>query len=243
MKAFEMLILKPKWSLDSDISLSSAWLFQMNIDFIYSSSAKNDSGRKQPAQLQNHTCKNKWLPTLSTTFLDLLKRSKTHMPRQCQTSSRTESISRWEKTVYIDQIMSKADAQGLQNYIADGYVQRFYSCVFKLWGKIKILIVAFLQTYFIWTILLPCCSVSSLIWPSELCAALVIHDLVIPCFWTQAGGLHLDGSYQMNAPFQVLKPLFFSHVGSKWGLMLSVYWRLCFAHTSLKYSTCNLFCF
>lgn len=70
------------------------------------------------------------------------------MAHQCQTSSHTESISRWDETVYIDQIMSKADAQGLQNYIADGYVQRFYSCVFKLWGKIKILIVAFLQTYF-----------------------------------------------------------------------------------------------
>lgn len=39
-------------NLDSDISLSSARLFPMDIDFIYSSSAKNDSGRKQPAQLQ-----------------------------------------------------------------------------------------------------------------------------------------------------------------------------------------------
>lgn len=83
------------------------------------------------------------------------------------------------------------------------FLQRFYSCVFKLGGKIKILIVAFLQTYFILTILLPCSSVSSLIWPSESCAALVIHDLV--CFWAHAGGLlHVDGSYHINAPFQVL---------------------------------------
>jgi len=44
------------------------------------------------------------------------------MPHQCQTSSHTESISRWDKTIYIDQIMSKADAQGLLNYIAGGYV-------------------------------------------------------------------------------------------------------------------------
>lgn len=235
-----MLILKPKWSLDSDISLSSAWLFQMDIDFIYSSSAKNDSGRKQPAQLQNHTCKNKWLPTLKYNLFKPIHTWRTNAKPLHTLKASVDEMKR----VYIDQIMSKADAQGLQNYIADGYVQRFYSCVFKLGGKIKILIVAFLQTYFIVTILLPCCSVNSLIWPSELCAALEIHDLVIPCFWAQAGGvLHVDGSYQMNAPFQVLKPSFFCHVGSKRGLMLSVYWRLCFAHTSWKYSTCNLFCF
>jgi len=71
MKAFEMLILKPKWSLDSNISLSSAWLFQMDIDFIYSSSAKNESGRKQPHNSRTTHAKISDYQLLSATFLDL----------------------------------------------------------------------------------------------------------------------------------------------------------------------------
>lgn len=103
----------------------------------------------------------------------------------CRTNAKelhTLKASADEMKVYIDQIVSKAEAQGLQHYTTDGNVQRFYSCVFKLWDKIKILIVAFLQTYFILNILLPCSSVSSFICPSESCAALVVHDLTSPCF-------------------------------------------------------------
>lgn len=123
---------------------------------------------------------------LSTTCLDLytlgapMPKLFTHWKHQQM---------RWNRLHWPDHVQSRCTRAS--NYTADGYVQRFYSCVFKLWGKIKILIVAFLQTYFILTILLPCSSVSSLIWPSELCAALVIHDLV--CFWAH-GLLYVDGS-------------------------------------------------
>lgn len=52
-------------------------------------------------------------------------------------------IASVHETVYTEQIVSGAEAQGLTNEKINGYMQIFY--VFKLWDKIKILMVAFLD--------------------------------------------------------------------------------------------------
>ncbi len=163
-------------NLDSAISLSSARLFQKDIDFIYTSLAKNNPGHKQPAKLQNHTCKNKWLQRFSTTFLDFythaapMPKNSTHWKHQQM---------RWKFT--LTRSCPKQRHKDF-NTIPLMEMCKDFTRVFKLWDKIKILIVAFLQTYFILNILLPCSSVSSFICPSESCAALVVHDLTSPCF-------------------------------------------------------------
>lgn len=57
----------------------------------------------------------------------------------CRTNAKelhTLKASADEMKVYIDQIVSKAEAQGLQHYTTDGNVQRFYSC-FQTVGQNK----------------------------------------------------------------------------------------------------------
>lgn len=202
-----MLILKPKWSwIWTPPSLSVLLgCFKRTLTLFTPHWPRTIQDASSPHNSRTTHAKINDYQLFSSTCLDLYTHA-APMPKHF-THWKHQQM-RWE-TVYIDQIVSKAEAQGLQHYTTDGNVQRFYSCAFKLWDKIKILIVAFLQTYFILNVLLPCSSVSSLICPSESCVALVVHDLASPCFWAHAGGLlHVDGSYQMNAPFQVLKPLF-----------------------------------
>lgn len=117
-----------------------------------------------------------------------------------------------------------------------------FTLVFKLWDKIKILIVAFLQTYFILNILLPCSSVSSLICPLESCAALVVHDLASPCFELMlVVCFMLMVLIRWMLHFKCVKTTVYGLFGWKWELMLSVCWRLYFAHIPWKYSICNFF--
>lgn len=174
-----MLIFKTQMelNLDSAISLSSARLFQKDIDFIYTSLAKNDPGRKQPAQLKNHTCKNKWLPTLQYNLFRLIYTCCTNAKALHTLKASADEMKPFTLTRSCPKQRHKDF-----NTIPLMEMCKDFTHVFKLGDKIKISIVAFLQTYFILNILLPCSSVSSLICPSESCAALMVHDLASLCF-------------------------------------------------------------
>ncbi len=226
-------------NLDSAISLSSARLFKRTLTLFTPHWPRTIQDAKQPAQLQNHTCKINDYQLFSTTRLDLYTHA-APMPKHF-THWKHQQM-RWE-TVYIDQIVSKAEAQGLQTLYHWWKCAKILLLCFQTVGQNKILIVAFLPTYFILNILLPCSSVSSLICPSESCAALVVHDLANPCFWAHAGVcfmlmvlirwmLHFTCS---NHCFTVFL------VGMRTDAFRCL--KALLRHTPWKYSTCNLFFF
>lgn len=66
MKAFEMLILKPKWSWIWTRTSLSVLLgcFQWTLTLFTPHQPRTIQDASSPHNSRNHTCKNKWLPTL-----------------------------------------------------------------------------------------------------------------------------------------------------------------------------------